>query len=772
MRKTKQYYTFPNHFWIKAQRMGRPSPWMDRSVYLGSKDNLPPGANAEKLKPLNNSISIELREKQQEIFDQCKDWSSCLVEAHTGFGKAQPKDTPVLCENGWIAIGNLSVGDNIYGVNGELQKVTGIFDQGVIPTYKITFNDKSSTTCCGNHLWNVRTGTQKKEGKGFITIKTSEIDVTKDYQIPVVSPIQFPKKDYKIPPYILGALLGDGSFRNQRISLSSNNNLIINEFKNYSKSTGLTMNTREKSSKAMDHFIVTERGEQNLLMEEIKRLGLMEKYSHEKFIPKEYLYGSIEDRKSLLAGLMDTDGSAEKSHITFSTSSSGLHKDFCELVRSLGGITKTYIKKLPKYSYEGEVRLGKENYSVSVNLDFNPFGVNAEKSKKAQRLLESKKYFPTRVIRSIERVDDADSRCIKVSNDDELYITNDYIVTHNTVISLSLCEYWGDKTLIICHTKDMVNQFYESFEKFYGKEFTKGKVGRYFSNKKQLCTVTITTTRSFANNTEKFKEYGFDNIIRDEADLEFSETQRNALTDFGAKRLIGMTGTIFKEEFDSYLDKVEGDEPALVRFYGGHVKSEESCSDVLAGIYTLEYDKQYTDQWGIPYSPQKEWIKFREQLDGDKDRKILMMRWIHKNVEKGEHVLVLFDRVADTELFYKAFREHRPDLNSFLVHGSVNKKQREHNIASFKDGGGVMFGQYKTVGRGFDNVKLSKLFILFPVKGENNVVQMFGRVLRKFLDKQSYVYDFVDRSLIFQYRQRKKIYKEKYGVTPVMVNAS
>ena len=57
----------------------------------------------------------------------------------------------------------------------------------------------------------------------------------------------------------------------------------------------------------------------SLVRKELDRLGLFGKKSIDKFIPKDYLYGSYEQRLWLLRGLMDTDGSASKSYCTYAT---------------------------------------------------------------------------------------------------------------------------------------------------------------------------------------------------------------------------------------------------------------------------------------------------------------------------------------------------------------------------------------------------------------------------------------------------------------------
>lgn len=75
------------------------------------------------------------------------------------------------------------------------------------------------------------------------------------------------------------------------------------------------------------------------LKEEIKKLNLNCKSEH-KFIPPEYLRGSVDQRMEILKGLMDTDGYCGKDgYIEYSTSSEQLSKDVVDLCRSLGIIT-------------------------------------------------------------------------------------------------------------------------------------------------------------------------------------------------------------------------------------------------------------------------------------------------------------------------------------------------------------------------------------------------------------------------------------------------
>ena len=158
----------------------------------------------------------------------------------------------------------------------------------------------------------------------------------------------------------------------------------------------------------------------NIYTESINELGLNVK-SKDKFIPDVYKFGSKEQRIELLRGLMDTDGSSRNGRISFSTTSKQLSLDVLDIVRSLGGIAKIH-----EYNREKDGK-GIE-YVVSIKINIQPFYLKRKASNWKERKV-------TRYISNVERVEDCECVCIKVSGDEELYITDDYIVTHNTSLS-------------------------------------------------------------------------------------------------------------------------------------------------------------------------------------------------------------------------------------------------------------------------------------------------------------------------------------------------
>lgn len=176
----------------------------------------------------------------------------------------------------------------------------------------------------------------------------------------------------------------------------------------------------------------------NYMKNELHRLGLLGLSSNEKFIPDEYMYTSIENRYALLQGLMDTDGHAHKSRGSafFYTTSDRLSKQVEELVRSLGGTTYIWKRKeLRKFVYKNrEIRGNYPDIEVGVTLyGINPFYL----SRKANRYNPNKggkiQGVKQDIINNVTYHSTEPVKCLLIDSADHLYITDDYLVTHNTL---------------------------------------------------------------------------------------------------------------------------------------------------------------------------------------------------------------------------------------------------------------------------------------------------------------------------------------------------
>lgn len=367
-----------------------------------------------------------------------------IIGDQPGLGKAQPLTANIATPQGWVKMGQLQVGQELFGVDGCAYKVEAIYPQGFRSVYKVTFNDGFSTECDIEHLWAVRDVNRRRRDQGW-TVKTTRdlLSAGLEYnlpdkrkksgrkavlkwEIPLANPLQYPSKEYVIHPYIMGLLLGDGALSGRSICISipdSEKETVAQVERILPSSLKLHVNRNP----ACPQYYITQTGttKKNPYKAEVERLGLNVKGKY-KFIPKEYLCGSISQRKLLLQGLMDADGSAKDNRITFHSCSEGLVKGVVELVQSLGGqaIVREYNR-----SHEGK----STEWQVNVRLGFCPFRIK----RKAESWKKAKRNYASRYIQAIEFVDYKDVQCIRVSAPNHLYITDHCIVTHNTAQAIA-----------------------------------------------------------------------------------------------------------------------------------------------------------------------------------------------------------------------------------------------------------------------------------------------------------------------------------------------
>lgn len=289
-------------------------------------DTIDPDGNKKTYVPAKKYLRQEHKKPSSPLYRN--DMKNFMMLGSRGFGKALKNNELLYTETGTKPIGEAQVGDKIYGADGKLTTITNVYPQGEVKLLKFTFRDGREITCCPEHLWTMRVGKKlvtlpaKDIAKKYYNPRVVGGKCTKDkefiYFLPKSQPLQFPEKNLPLDPYTLGILIGDGS-TTANISYTSNDP----EIKDY-----IPYNvTKHKSP-----YVYGVTGINHI----IKELNLKCKAEH-KFIPEEYKQSSIEQRFELLRGLMDTDGSIDKSgSVEFSTSSEKLKEDVMFLLRSLG----------------------------------------------------------------------------------------------------------------------------------------------------------------------------------------------------------------------------------------------------------------------------------------------------------------------------------------------------------------------------------------------------------------------------------------------------
>lgn len=408
--------------------------------------------------------SFEIRDYQIEACLASLNNFQSLIHSSVGSGKEQPCDIIIPTPEGFKKFGTLKPGDVVFGKNGKSQKVIGIYPQGMKDVYRISFQNGASVECGLEHLWTIRKNRGKNKTVTLKDIKDNYYKIDKRgfkrylYSVDYIEPVEYQQKNYFIDPYLLGILIGDGTLTTENIGFSCPNTEIeiVQKIRDLlPKTYHLQPNLYPTCPQYYIRMSTSQgKGKFNLYKKEIERLKLNVK-SHLKFIPEEYLLGSIQQRKELLAGLLDADGCCRKRvkscSITYGTTSERLAKDVQQLVFSLGGAAtiRSYKRKNRNKEYE-----------VCIELLFNPFYLTRKRNNYIPYLINN-------TIINIEKIRKAECMCIKVSNEDELYITQNYIPTHNTSVMSLVCKILeNDKILILNGNNIILQQIYDRLISF------------------------------------------------------------------------------------------------------------------------------------------------------------------------------------------------------------------------------------------------------------------------------------------------------------------
>lgn len=387
-----------------------------------------------------------------------------LLEGPPGTGKASANSANILTPNGFKKMGDIKPNDFVIGSDGKEHRVISVHPQGKQPILRVSFTDGASTRVTPDHLWSVQNtyGTEKllttreiygneRKEDGYDHVNQKPI-LKYRYRIPQVLPVEFAKSPpLSIPPYILGLLLGDGCLTGSTIAFSSADEELVDSMRQYTNSTEQVV----KQSSKYDYYISKGYKDPTTrphVRNSIDALNLHGKTSSNKFVPDIYLYASVEDRHAMLQGLMDTDGNVSNTAAEFVSVSKQLANDVMFLARSLGGYAKLSVR-LPEYVYKGAKHIGKLAYRVRITMpnDFPPFRL----SRKAEAL-QSRDYPPTRKIVKIEADGTEDATCILIDSHDHLYVTDDLILTHNTMLFKALSNEVGkDITCLWASAGDM-----------------------------------------------------------------------------------------------------------------------------------------------------------------------------------------------------------------------------------------------------------------------------------------------------------------------------
>ncbi len=552
-------------------------------IGLGTGPRVPPPRSWwEEMDADEDGLRYYQRDAYDRILAELQTVRSTLCVMATGLGKAQPLDAQVLTSFGWQDMGSVVKGQYIFGSDGRKWPITGIFPQGEKPIYRVEFSDDTETRCCGEHLWAVRTRSQKKRGAGYQVRSTEELmgDLEEGggpkWYVPVVQPIRFHKTPLPLDPYLVGVLIGDGSLT-KCVKFSSADPYIVERLRVivpdlFEGNEGYEVKYDAQYDYRISGRRVGRGGSK--LIKTLKTLGMWGKLAHQKSIPKRYLMACVDDRMELLRGLMDTDGYANGfAAAEITTSSPSLAVDILDLVRSLGGTSRIRYKTTTH----------RPAYRLLVNTEQNPFAL----PRKAMLYRGDARGQRMRSIKSIRPAGSAECQCISVGAPDNLYVTDDYLLTHNTELFAAIAKHWDGNVLILAHRDELVEQARIRIEKMTG-EWVEVEQGQYRSHEARIVVGSVQTVQR-KNRLEQLGKDRFDLIVFDEAHHAIAKTYRRPLDFFANAKILGVTATPDR-----------GDERALAQVFDTVAYVMDILQGIEAGyLVPLEGHRVHLDQIDI-----------------------------------------------------------------------------------------------------------------------------------------------------------------------------
>ncbi len=388
------------------------------------------------------------------------------LETGKGQAKALALDTPIPTPSGWTTMGALVDGDTVLGADGAPCRV--LKAHSIVTgqdCYRLTFDDGSMVVANAGHLWRTEMRKSGALGHGDATRgvplndrggwrqgvrTTAEIAATVRYKngphqsanhsVALTGEISLPDADLPLPPYALGYWLGDGDSDCARVTIGDRD---AEEAARLMTAVGVCVGNRQgHGSGAAGRYSINLSGAivRDGFGARLKRLGLL----GAKHIPAIYLRASASQRRALLMGLMDTDGTVTAGQCSFTSVSERLAVDVHELVVSLG-IKATLVRSVAKLRGVDICAAFRVNFYSDGRSPV--FGLNRKQDRVAPTHGRRRLSGDRKIIRC-EMVASVPVRCISVDSPDSMFLCSRAMIpTHNSplmaAIGLYLMGYYG-----------------------------------------------------------------------------------------------------------------------------------------------------------------------------------------------------------------------------------------------------------------------------------------------------------------------------------------
>lgn len=354
-----------------------------------------------KLRRISEFDFKPFSEKQMKLFtcwhedSPVSDKFLVVADGSIRSGKEQPNDARIYTKDGWKPMGKIRPRDMVIGRDGKLTKVINVYPQGKKPVYEIIFSDGSKTECGKEHLWlykNNKTPSMWKKEHVKTLNEILKEDKRNNLCFPICDPVEFCGKSVE-RPYTLGAILVCGIKKDK---------WIISTESEYA------------------HNLVKEENE-DYLPAYTYGVGVAEvEYNHE--IDEKIIYSPLEDRMKIAKTIIQAKGVVKIKEVAINFLNKDYMSLFIDIARSLGLV----------------ISRDKYNPNFRCELKITPRLLKYFSEEQKQYDIEMEKYGEYKRITQIRHIGMKECTCIEVANKEHLYLTDDFIVTHNTVaMSLS-----------------------------------------------------------------------------------------------------------------------------------------------------------------------------------------------------------------------------------------------------------------------------------------------------------------------------------------------
>ena len=397
------------------------------------------------------------------------------IAAYTGFGKCMSKGTPILMYDGSIKkVEEIKVGDELMGDDSTSRNVLSLA-RGVEEMYKVHQINGDDYVVNKSHILSLVMNHNRQHPVTKKVLKKGEVvDISvKDYLLApksfthcakgYKSRVDWKSKKVKIDPYFLGLWLGDG-LKNSS-SICSADKEIINYVKKYSEDLEMDLSiwVDKRNSNSNVYHIGNKGSSNNNLLKLFKEYNLQ----NNKHIPKNYLINDRKIRLSVLAGLIDSDGSMNKNCVDIIQKRKELSEQIVFLARSLGFRVsmKECKKSIKKIGFTGTY------YRITISGNTDEIPVLIERKKCSKRSINKD---PLRCGISLESEGVGDYYGFTLDGNHR-YLLSDFTVTHNTFatsIALLMCarRNKGIKINNLSISKEQGNLCYDYILEFISRQ--------------------------------------------------------------------------------------------------------------------------------------------------------------------------------------------------------------------------------------------------------------------------------------------------------------